>query len=176
MKAVLVNQGDQPSQVEQGDHIAQLIIEKINNEELQEVADLDDTLRGNQEFGSSNKVQSGKHQSVKSQSAKPRMEINEISARAFGQFYRGGEEISILCWDEVDKEIQLETVNISTERAIKSKKNKEDRDTKDVVPCEYPHVIDVFKREEETIIPPHRPEINLGIDVEEVKTVPIKEN
>ena len=97
MKAVLVNQGDQPYQVEQGDRIAQLIIEKINNQELQEVAELDDTIRGNQGFGSSNtKAQSGKDQSVKSQSAKPRMEINEIMARAYGQFYRRGEEIGIL--------------------------------------------------------------------------------
>ena len=85
---VLVNQGNQPYRVKQGDRIAQLIIEKINNEELQEVAELNDTIRGNQGFGSSNtKAQGGKDQSVKSQSAKPRLEINEISARAFGQFY-----------------------------------------------------------------------------------------
>ena len=38
VKVVLVNQGNQPYKVEQGDRIAQLIIEKINNEELQEVA------------------------------------------------------------------------------------------------------------------------------------------
>ena len=88
VKVVLVNQGDQPYQVEQGDRITQLIIEKNNKEELQGVADLDDTLRGNQGFGSSNSkaqsgnAQSGKDQSVKSQSAKPRMEINERSARA----------------------------------------------------------------------------------------------
>ena len=89
VKLVLVNQGDQPYQVEQGDRIAQLIVEKINNEELQEVADLDDTIPENQGFGSSNsKAQSGKDQSVKSQSAKTTIEINEISARAFGQFYR----------------------------------------------------------------------------------------
>ena len=36
---VLVNQGNQPYQVEQGDRIAQLIIEEINNKELQEVTD-----------------------------------------------------------------------------------------------------------------------------------------
>ena len=66
-----------------------MIIEKINNEEIQEVAELDDTIRGNQGFGSFNtKAQNGKDQGVKSQSAKPRMKINEISARAFGQFYR----------------------------------------------------------------------------------------
>ena len=89
VKVVLVNQGNQPYLVEQGDRIAQLIIEEINNEELQEVAELDDTIRGNQGLGSPNtKAQSGKDQNVKSQSAKPRMEINEISARAFRQFYR----------------------------------------------------------------------------------------
>ena len=56
VKVVLVNQGDQPYQVEQGDRMAELIIEKINIGELLEVADLDDTLRENQGFGSSNKA------------------------------------------------------------------------------------------------------------------------
>ena len=54
MKVVLVNLGNQPYQVEQRDRIAQLMVEKINNEELDEVADLDDTIQGNQGFGSSN--------------------------------------------------------------------------------------------------------------------------
>ena len=71
VKVVLVNQGDQPYQVEQGDRIAPLIIEKINNEELQDVADLDDTIQGNQGFDSSNtKAQSGKAQNGKAQSGK----------------------------------------------------------------------------------------------------------
>ena len=35
VKVVLVNQGDQPYPVEKGDRIAQFIIEKINNVELQ---------------------------------------------------------------------------------------------------------------------------------------------
>ena len=106
VKVILVNQGNQSYQVKQGDRIAQLIIEIISNEELPEVAELDDTIRANQGFGSSNtKARSGKDQNVKSQSAKPRMEINEISARAFGQFYRRGEEIGILGWDKVDNEI-----------------------------------------------------------------------
>ena len=97
VKVVLVNQGDQPYQVELGERIAQLIIEKINNEELHEVAELDDIIRENQGFGSSNtKTQRGKDQSVKSRGAKTRIEINEISARAFGQFYRQEEEIGIL--------------------------------------------------------------------------------
>ena len=44
VKVVLVNQGNHPYQVERGDRIAQLINDKINNEELQEVAELDDII------------------------------------------------------------------------------------------------------------------------------------
>ena len=90
------------------------------------------------------------------------MEINEILARPFRQFYRQGEEIGILRWDEVDNEIQLEAVNISKEIAIKNKKNNEDGDTKDIVPREYHHLLVVFKKGEITTLPPHRP----GIDLE----------
>ena len=41
-----------------------------------------------------------------------------ISARAFGQFYRRRETNGILRWDEIEDEIQLEAINISTELAI----------------------------------------------------------
>ena len=175
VKMVLVNQENQPYRVKHGDRIAQLIIEKINNDELQEVAQLYDTIRGNQGFGSPNTMaQSGKDQSVKSRSAKTRKEINEISAGAFGQFYQRGEEIGILRWDEVDKEIQLEAINISTELAIKNKKNNEDKDTRDIVPREYHHLPDVFEKGAKPTLPPHRPGIDLGIDLEEGKTVSIK--
>jgi len=54
VKVVIANLGDQPYRVEKGDRIAQLIIEKIDNRELQEVTQLDDTKRGDQGFGSSN--------------------------------------------------------------------------------------------------------------------------
>ena len=108
---------------------------------------MDDNIRGNQGFGSSNtRAQSGKDQSVKSQRAKPKIEINEISARAFGQFYRGGEETGILRWDKVNNEIQLEAIIISTELAIKNKKNNEDRDTRNIVSREYHHLLDVFEK------------------------------
>jgi len=102
------------------------------------------------------------------------MEINEISARAFGQFYRRGETTGIVRWDEVDNEIQLEAINISTELAIKNKKNNEDQDVRDTVPQEYHHLVAVFEKGEKTTVPPHRPGIDLGIDLEEGKTVPIK--
>ena len=81
VKVVLVNQGNQPYQVEPGDRIAQLIIERINNEELQEVAKLDDTERDTKGFGSSNtEAQSGKAQEGNDQSVGPKIQINEISA------------------------------------------------------------------------------------------------
>jgi len=102
------------------------------------------------------------------------MEINEISARAFGQFYRRGETTGILGWDEVDNEIQLEAINISTELAIKNKKNNEDQDVRDTVPKEYHHLLDVFEKGAKTTVPPHRPGIDLGIVLEEGKTIPIK--
>ena len=51
-------------------------MKKINNDKLHEVAELDDTIRGKQGFGSSNtKAQSGKDQGVEDQRAKPRMEL-----------------------------------------------------------------------------------------------------
>ena len=124
---------------------------------------MDDTIQGNQGFSSSNtKARSGKDQSVKSQSAKPRMEINETSARAFGQFYRREEEMSIFRCDKVDKEIQLEAINISTQLAIKNKKNNEERDTKDIVPREYHHLLDVFRERRKSDTSPTQTRNRLG--------------
>jgi len=151
--------------------MAQLIIEKFDNRELQEVTQLDDTERGDQGFGSSDATMD---QRVKGQKAKAHMEINEISARAFGQFYRRGETTGILRWDEVDNELPLEAINISTELAIKNKKNNKDQDVRDTVPQEYHYLLDVFEKGEKTIVPRHRPGIDLGIDLQEGTTVPIK--
>ena len=168
---VLANLGDPPYRVEKGDRIAQLIIEQIDNRELEEVTQLDDTERGDQGFGSSNTTMD---QKVKGREAKPKIEINEISSRAFGQFCRRGETTGILRWDEVDNEIQLEAINISTELAIKNKRNNEDQGVRDTVPREYHCLLDVLENEEKRTVPPHGPWIDLGIDLEEGETVPIK--
>ena len=148
-----------------------MIIEKINNQQLREVVELDCTKRGNQGFGSSTTTND---QNVEKQTCKTRVEINEISARAFAQFYRRGEEIGILKWDKVDYEIQLEAINISTELAIKNKKNNEDLSTKEIVPREYHHMLDVFEKGEKTTVPPHRPGVDLGIELEKGEEGPIK--
>jgi len=113
-------------------------------------------------------------QGVKNQKGKPKIEINEILANTFGQFYRRGETTGILRWDEMEDEIQLEASKISTELAIKNKKNSEDQDVRNTVPREYHHLFDVFEKGEKTTVPPHWPGIDLGIDLEEGKTVPIQ--
>jgi len=128
VKVVLANLGDQPYRMEKGDRIAQLIIEKYDNREPQEVTQLDDTERGDQGFRSSDTTMD---QEDKNQKAKPKMEINEILARALGQFYRRGETTGILRWDEIKDKIHLEAVNISTELAIKNKKNNEDQEVRE---------------------------------------------
>jgi len=66
VKVVLANLGNQPYQVEIGERIAKLIIEKIDNMELQEVTQLGDTKRGDQAFRSSNTTM---NQEVKGQSS-----------------------------------------------------------------------------------------------------------
>jgi len=68
----------------------------------------------------------------------------------------------------------LEAINLSTELAIRNKKNNEAQDARDTVPREYHHLVDVFEKGERTTVPPHRPGIDLAIDLEEAKTVPIK--
>jgi len=46
VRVLLANLGDQPYRVEKGDRIAQLIIQKIDTREVQEVDQLDDTKGG----------------------------------------------------------------------------------------------------------------------------------
>ena len=73
IKVVLVNMGNQDYQVKKGDRIAQLIIEKMVQRECYEVQTLEKTNRGQHGF-----------ESTRTSKA----QICEISARAFGKFYR----------------------------------------------------------------------------------------
>ena len=45
---------------------------------------------------------------------------------------------------------------------------------RDTVPREYHHLLDMLEKEEKMTVPPHRPGIDLGIDLEEGKAVPVK--
>jgi len=81
VKVVLANLGDQPYRVKKGDRIAQLIMEQIDNRELQQVTQLDDTERGDPGFGSS---ETTIDQEAKNQKAKPK----EVMERDNGQSFR----------------------------------------------------------------------------------------
>ena len=77
-------------------------------------------------------------------------------------------------WDKGDNKSGLEAITISTELAINNQKNNQDQEVRDTVPQEYHHLLDVFKRREKMTVPPYRAGIDLGIDLEEGKTVSIK--
>ena len=55
VKIILFNHGDSDYAIEQGERIAQLILEKIEIVELQEVQDFISTERGERGFGSTDK-------------------------------------------------------------------------------------------------------------------------
>ena len=74
------------------------------------------------------------NQRLTGQEPQPHMEINEISARAFRQFYRRGETPGILRSDEIDNKIQLEASNTSTELAIENRKNNKNQNIKNTIP------------------------------------------
>jgi len=101
IKVVLANMSDQDYQVNNRDRIAQLITEKIIESECYEVQTLKKTNRGQQGFGST--------ETSKAQ-------ICEISARAFGRFYRRPDTTTgILKYNKHEGRISLESVNISTD-------------------------------------------------------------
>ena len=56
---------------------------------------------------------------------------------------------------------------------METQKNNENQEVRETVPQEYHHLLDVFEKGEKTTVPPHRPGIDLGIDLEERETVPI---
>ena len=55
LKVVLINLGTKDYKFHKGDKIAQLIVERIRNDEAVLVSDFEATIRGTKEFGSSNK-------------------------------------------------------------------------------------------------------------------------
>jgi len=63
---------------------------------------------------------------------------------------------------------------MSTELATKIKKNNEHQDIRDKFPHENDHLLDVFEKREKTRVSTNRPGIDLGIDLKELKLVPMK--
>jgi len=80
----------------------------------------------------------------------------------------------ILKYNKKEGRISLESVNISTELAIKSGKYLKKRKLEEMVPLEYHGYLDVFEEEEKTELPPHRPGVDLDIKLEEGQGLPVK--
>jgi hypothetical protein len=152
-KGGLANPGTTEYQVQKGERIAQLIIEKISNEELYEVQELEETNRGDKGFGSTDPPKETDKESATTRD-QDKMEICEISARAFGSYYRKGETTGILRWDPVKDKLEINAIHVSTEIAIRNKKEEDKRELHEVVPKEYHHLLDVFEKEEKTGLPP----------------------
>jgi len=160
IKVVLANMGNQDYEVKNGDRIAQLITEKIAERDCYEVQTLEETNRGQQGFGST---------------GPSKAQICEISARAFGKFYRRPNTITgILKYNKKEGRISLESVKIRTELAIKSGKYQKARKLEEMVPQEYHGYLDVFEEEEKTKLPPHRPGVDLDIKPKEGQELPVK--
>jgi len=74
----------------------------------------------------------------------------------------------------VDSELKIWATNISTELAIKSKKEKKPNEVTETVPEEYWNYNKVFQEEEATTLPPHRPGVDREINLEKGKGFPLK--
>ena len=153
IKVVLANMGKQDHQVKNGDRIAQLITERIVKSNCYEVRTLKKTNREQQGFGST---------------GTSKEQICEISVRAFGKFYRRPNTTTgILKYSKKEGRISLESVNISTELAIKSGKYRKQRKLEEIVPQEYDEYLDVLEEGEKTALPPDRPGVELEIKLAE---------
>jgi len=123
IKVVLANMANQDYQVKNRDRIAQLIKETIVESNCYEVRTLKETNRGQQGFGST---------------GTSKAQICEISAKPFRKFYRRPDTTTgILKYSKKEGLISLESVNISTELAIKSGKYQKQRKLEEIVPQEY---------------------------------------
>ena len=122
VKVVLANMSDQDYQIQKGDRITQLIAEKIVESNCYQTPKLGKTERRQQGFGST---------------GTSKAQICEISAQAFGKFYRRPDTTTgILKYNKKEGRISLESVNISTELAIKSGKYQKERKLEEMVPQE----------------------------------------
>jgi len=125
----------------------------------QEVTHLEDTERGTKGFGSTDKR---------------RIEIDEISPKTFERSKKQGDEDGLLWGRYNNGKLEILATNISTELAIQSKKGQRKKDLTEIVPEEYWDYQRVFEEEEATELPPHQPGVDLEINIEKGRQLPIK--
>ena len=141
VKVLLMNTGEDEFRIRKYDRIAQIIIKRIIEEEWKEKLELPTTKRSDKGFGSTDNIQ-----------PKP-MEINFISARAFGRMYKRskkqGDQAGLIRIKGSDKGVVIASATISTELAIAQKnQQKEKKQIKELVPKEYHEYLSLFEEEE----------------------------
>ena len=107
-----------------------------------------------------------------------KIQISEITQKEFRRAYKNGETTGVLKFSQKEKQIYLRKINISTELAIRNReerriKNRTEEDAlENLVPEEYHDMLQAFEKGEKTGLPPHRPGIDLEINMEEGKGLP----
>jgi len=156
---VLVNLFNHDYHVRQGERIAQLIPEKILETQSQEVTHLEDTQRGTKGFGRTDTR---------------KIKIDKISTKTFERSKKQGDDDGLLCGRYNKGKLKILATNISTEIAIQSKKGQRKKDLTEIVPEEYWDYQRVFEEEEATKLPPHRPGVDLEINIKKGRQLPLK--
>ena len=104
--------------------------------------------------------------------------ISEITQTEFRKAYKNGETTGVVKFSQKEKQIYLRRINISTELAIRDKEEQRTkiRRTEDslesLVSKEYHDLLPAFEKGEKTSLPPHRPGIDLEINMEKGKGLP----
>jgi len=156
---ILVNLFDYDYHVQLGDKIAQLIPEKVLETQCQEVNHIEETDRGTKGFGSTDRK---------------KIKIDEISTRTLERSKRQGDKVGRLWGRYNNGKLKLLATNVSTELAIQNKKGQKEKSLTEIVPEEYWDYQRVFQEEEATRLPPHGPGVDLEINIEKGKRLPLK--
>ena len=104
----------------------------------------------------------------------------EIRQKEFRKAYKNGETTGVLKFSQNEKQIYLQRINISTELAIRDKEEQRtntritENSLESLVPKEYHELLPAFEKGEKTSLSPHRPGIDLEINMEEGKGLPEK--
>ena len=102
-----------------------------------------------------------------------KIQISEITQKEFHEAYKKGETTGVMKFSQKERQIYLRKINISTEVAIRNKKERRTRtkiqedSLETMVPQEYHDLLPAFEKGEKTSLPPHRPGIDLEINMEE---------
>lgn len=169
VKVVLFNHSDEPFSIQQGDRVAQLILEQIVTPEVKEVPSLSSTERGASSFGSTGVSASSLPQTQIPVSAIPGKPLVQLlkSPTATSKHPQSSLRISTLTLSEFvdtgrrypDSVYAIMLTPISSSTPSQS------------LPAKYQDFQDVFDKKKASTLPPHRP-YDCAIDLEDGKAPP----